>query len=210
MRITFTPIKNRQFLLVFSLAAMLGCSRGPSRFEAPSVDPESAAARAIELYDADGDAALSKEELAKCPGILAKISLYDQNGNGSVGQDEVAGRLADLFKHGTGGTMLQASVSYNGQPLRGATIVLEPEPYLGDEIQTAKGTTGGSGSASLGIPPEYVPEHLQRIKSVHYGTFKVRITHPTISLPAKYNTDTELGYETEIGNPYARFALQGK
>jgi hypothetical protein len=43
---------------------------------------------------------------------------------------------------------------------------------------------------------------------VHYGTFKVRITHPSIQIPAKYNTETELGYETEVGNPYANFDLK--
>jgi hypothetical protein len=94
--------------------------------------------------------------------------------------------------------------------LRGATIVLEPEPYLGEGIQRAEGVTDGAGSAGLGIPPEHVPKHLRRLKSVHYGTFKVRITHPTIKIPAKYNIDTQLGYETEPGNPYVRFALTSK
>jgi hypothetical protein len=57
------------------------------------------------------------------------------------------------------------------------------------------------------VPPEFVPEHLHRLKLVHYGTFKVRITHPSIEIPAKYNTETELGYETEPGKPNVRFQL---
>jgi hypothetical protein len=181
--------------------AQLGCSRTPDRFEAPTVNPESAALQAIELYDSNGDKSLDTEELAKCPGILSKIALYDQNGNKSVEQDEIAKRLADLLASGTGGT---------GHSLRGATVVLEPEPYLGGEVQTAHGITNGAGSAALGIPPEYVPEHLRRLKSVHYGTFKVRITHPSMVIPAKYNTETELGYETQPGDPYVRFALTSK
>jgi hypothetical protein len=193
-----------------SLVLTVGCSRGPKRFESPEVNPESAAAGAIELYDSDGDAALSKNELANCPGILAKVALYDQDGNGSVQEEEISRRLAELFKHGPGGTGLNALVFYNGRPLAGATVVLEPEPYLGDEIRTAQGVTNGSGSTNLAIPPEYVPEHLRRIKSVHYGTFKVRITHPTIPLSARYNTATELGYETEPGNPYVTFNLKNQ
>jgi hypothetical protein len=201
---------RRLFVLFGSIAALVGCSRGPGRFEAPEVDPESAAASAMELYDANDDAALSKEELANCPGILAQIKLYDQNGNGAVDQDEISRRLADLLKYRTGATGLNALVLYNGKPLGGATVVLEPEPYLGDQVQKAEGVTDGAGSADLGIPPEFVPEHLRRIKCVHYGTFKVRINHPTIPLPAKYNTATELGYETQPGDPYVRFALSSK
>jgi hypothetical protein len=48
------------------------------------------------------------------------------------------------------------------------------------------------------------------LKALHYGTFKVRITHPTITLPARYNTATELGYETESGNPNVQFMLVDK
>jgi hypothetical protein len=197
-------------VLFGSIAALVGCSRGPGRFEAPEVDPESAAAKAMELYDANDDAALSKEELAKCPGILAQIKTYDQNGNGAVEPDEISSRLAELLKYRTGATGLNALVLYNGRPLGGATVVLEPEPYLGDQVQKAEGVTDGAGSTDVGIPQEFVPEHLRRIKCVHYGTFKVRITHPTVELPAKYNTATELGYETKPGDPYVRFALSSK
>jgi hypothetical protein len=197
-------------VLLGSMAALVGCSRGPGRFEAPEVDAESAAARAMELYDANDDAALNKEELAKCPGILAQIKTYDQNANSAVEEDEIRRRLSELLKYRTGATGLNALVLYNGRPLSGATVVLEPEPYLGDQVQKAEGVTDGAGSADLGIPQEFVPEHLRRIKCVHYGTFKVRVTHPTVELPAKYNTATELGYETQPGDPYVRFALSSK
>ena len=193
-----------------SLFLLSGCSRTPAQFEAPDVNTQSAAVQAIEQYDGNGDKSLSTEELAKCPGILSKITLYDLNADKAVDQEEIATRLAELLKYGTGGTALTARVALNGRPLRGAAVVLEPEPYLGNEVQTAEGVTNGAGSAALGIPPEYVPEHLRRKKLVHFGTFKVRITHPSISIPEKYNTDTQLGYETEPGNPYARFALTSK
>jgi hypothetical protein len=195
---------------LLNLLLLFGCSRTPDRFEAPDVDIASAAVKAIEQYDVDGNKSLSTDELAKCPGILSKITLYDQNANKAIEQEEIAARLADLLKYGTGGTALTARVSLNGKPLRGAAVVLEPEPYLGAEVQTAEGTTNGAGSAALGIPPEYVPEHLRRKKMVHIGTFKVRITHPNVPIPAKYNIETQLGYETEPGNPYVNFALTSK
>lgn len=194
------------FALVLIVAAG-GCSRSLERFKAPKVDAASSASAAVELYDADGDGKLSKQELAKCPGILGKLAAYDKNGDGSVDQAEIKDQLAQLLKHGTGGTQLTCLVTYKRKPLIGAEVVLEPEPYLGNDIQAARGTTNGSGSAQLTIPPEHLPSHLQRMKAVHYGTFKVRITHPSTSIPEKYNTATELGYETEIGNPTVRFDL---
>jgi len=198
---------RRAQCLAILCAVLIGCSRGPAQFAAPEVDSQAAAGEAVKLYDANGDGALSKEELAQCPGVLSKLAIYDQDGGGSIDEQEILHQISALFKNGTGGTKLNCLITYKGKPLSGAIVVLEPEPYLGDGVQTATGTTDGAGAAQMGIPPEFVPEHLRRMKSVHYGTFKVRVTHPTISIPAKYNTETELGYETEPGNPFVRFAL---
>ena len=60
------------------------------------------------------------------------------------------------------------------------------------------------------MPPEKAPAALKNIKLIQYGTFKVRITHPTIKIPAKYNTDTTLGYETIPGQPTVSFVLNAK
>jgi len=188
---------------------LLGCSGGPERFKAPSVNAESAAAQAMELYDANHDDALNEEELAKVPAMLAKIKNYDVNANHSIEQDEIERRLARMLNR-TGGTPLTATVYYKGSKLAGAMVKLEPEPYLGSEVQAATGLTNGAGVAELSIPPEYMPEHLRRLKMVHYGVFKVRITHPKIPIPTRYNTATELGYETEPGNPHVTFLLDDK
>ena len=198
------PIVRRLAVL---FVAVSGCSRGPARFEAPAVDPVAAGARAIELYDANGDGKLDKEELRQAPAILAKLPAWDVDGNESVDSQEVEKHVAALYKSGTGGTKLNCLILYKGKPLSGATVTLEPEGFLGEAVQAATGVTDGSGATQLGIPPEYAPEHLRRIKTVHYGVFKVRVTHPTISIPEKYNVKTELGYETEPGVPIVRYSL---
>jgi hypothetical protein len=195
-----------KFPWIVALLVVAGCSGGPKRFEAPQVDTNMAAAKAIELYDGDGDGALSDQELARAPGMLGKIALYDQNKNGSIEEREISAHLSRLLNH-TGGAQLNALILYKGKPLSGATVEMEPEPYLGDGIQTARGVTDAAGSADLAIPPEFAPENLRRLKMVHYGTFKVRITHPTISIPAKYNAETTLGYETEPGRATVDFRL---
>lgn len=191
------------------MAEMLvcGCSRGPRKFEAPDVAPSAAAAEAITLYDLNRDGVLSSDELKHCPAIQAKLRVYDADGNGAVSRQEVEARLADLFKHGTGGTQLNVLVTLAGRPLADADVLLEPEPYLGGGVQPAKGKTNGSGAAQMGISPDYLPSHLQRLKAVHYGTYKVRVTHASTLIPEKYNVKTEIGYETEVGNPFLRVDL---
>jgi hypothetical protein len=61
----------------------------------------------------------------------------------------------------------------------------------------------------MAIAEEHLPENVRTMKLLQYGTYKVRITHPKIQLPARYNSETTLGYETKMGNPFATFALTG-
>jgi hypothetical protein len=196
----------RVIVLISVLAT--GCSGGPERVKPPKINASSAANQSMELYDKNHDGKLSQEELGKCPGVLINIDTYDLNHDKMIDEEEFRSHLADLLKSGTGGTELGCNVSYQGKPLAGATVVFEPEPYLGSDIQTAEGVTSNYGSANLGIPAEKVPAALRSIKLIQYGTFKVRITHPTIKIPAKYNTETTLGYETHPGERSVSFTLK--
>lgn len=205
-----TPAKRFRLPAQMCVLTALGCAGGPSAVEVPEVDPATAAAAAIKTYDANGDGALGPDELAYCPAMFAKLAAYDVDQSGSVEQAEIAARLGELFKHNPGATQLNCAVIYHGRPLADAEVVFEPEAYLGREIQAARGVTDAAGVAAMAIPTEFLPEHLHRLKALHYGTFKVRITHPKIALPSRYNTATELGYETESGNPNVQFVLADK
>jgi hypothetical protein len=185
-----------------------GCSGGQDRIKPPRIDPASAATQAMELYDTNHDGKLSQEELAKCPGVLVSLERYDLNHDKQIDQEEFSTRLKNLLKNGTGATQLACIVSYQGKPLAGAKVVLEPEPYLGTDIQPAEGVTSNAGIANVGMPAEKAPAALKSMKLIQYGTFKVRITHPSISIPAKYNTETTLGYETIPGEPSVSFVLK--
>ncbi len=198
----------RHFLILFVVSG--GCSGSPQRVAAPHVDAGSAAQQAMELYDANHDQKLSQEELAKCPGILVSMDRYDANHDKVIDLEEISQHLKELLRHGTGATQLACTVTYQGKSLPDAKVVFEPEPYLGGEIRPAEGVTSGFGTAELGIPPDNLPQGLQSMKLIHYGTFKVRITHPKIDLPARYNTETTLGYETIPGDPFVSFALSAK
>ena len=136
------------------------------------------------------------------------IDQYDTNKDKSIDVEEFRSHLADLLKNKSGATQLACNVSYQGRPLAGATVIFEPETYLGDDIQAAQGVTSNAGIADMGMPADKAPAALKNMKLIQYGTFKVRVTHPTISLPAKYNTDTTLGYETIPGEPAVAFVLK--
>jgi hypothetical protein len=198
------------FRIVATLAVLMsgGCSGGQGRIKPPRIDPSTAASQAMELYDANRDGKLSQEELSKCPGVLISLERYDTNHDKAIDQDEFRARLVNLLKNGAGATQLSCDVSYQGKALAGARVVLEPEPYLGNEIQTAEGLTSNAGIADVGMPADKAPAALKSMKLIQYGTFKVRITHPTIKVPEKYNTQTTLGYETIFGEPSVNFVLK--
>lgn len=189
---------------------MVGCSSGPQRVAAPRIDPQRAASQAMEMYDVDHDGKLNEAELAKCPGVLISLPKYDTNHDKMVDAEEFANRLTELLRNRTGATQLGCNITYDGRPLGDAKVVFEPEPYLGSEIQAAEGVTTNIGQAPVGMPADKQPAALKSMKLIQYGTFKVRITHPTINLPAKYNTETTLGYETIPGEPFVTFALASK
>jgi hypothetical protein len=202
-------IRSRLLVLyVIAATTAFGCSRGPSGIKPPHIEPEEAAIMAISMYDTDKDGSLNQAELASCPGMLVELSAYDKDKNGLVSQQEIAKRIGDLLKAGVGMTRLNCGVTVNGLGIENAQVEFEPEPYLGEEVKTARGVTNAQGVAQLAISPDDLPSDIKDLKGVHYGTYKVRITHPSIKLPPKYNAATTLGYETQRGNPNASFALK--
>lgn len=188
-------------LLFAVIAIAVGCNQGPKPIPVPYVDPTAASEQAISLYDSSGDGKLSVHELAACPGILGHLAIYDTNDDGSVSAEEISERISQLRSSRTGLTSLRIRVRMNGKPLKGAKVKLVPEKYLGDALKTAWGTTNGRGIATMDIKDEDSSTVEQGLIGVHYGTYKIEITHPNVAVPAKYNSQTSLGYETEQGNP---------
>src|SRR6266481_3921606 len=90
--------KWRFYLLVAGILALSGCGRlGQSSVKPPSVNPNKAADKAIELCDKDGNGQLSASELAACPGLLAALANYDTSGDKQLSRDEIAARLTDMY-----------------------------------------------------------------------------------------------------------------
>lgn len=193
--------------LLLLLVGGLSCSSRPPRLVAPEIDPEAATDRALESYDSDTSGELSSAELAACPGVTFNVQAYDADGNGRVSRDEFLARLEYLVGLKFALSPVRARVRLNGRPLEGAQVEFVPEPYLGEHVKPAQGTTDRSGTAIMSVAPADLPKAQSELKGVHTGTYRVRITHPDKQLPAKYNSETTLGYETRIGDPRAVFEL---
>lgn len=88
--------------------------------------------------------------------------------------------------------LLACAVLMNGQPLTGAEVTFEPEPFLGEVIKPATGTTERTGIARMTIGGVTPP-------SMMVGYYKVRISKKDASgkelLPARYNSKSILGQE---------------
>ena len=195
-------------LALLGFAGFAGCSRGPSALAPPKIAPESAAAEAMALYDADGDKKLSSAELESCPGMADGMKIYDQDNDGTISQAEIATRLQRFVNRQVALARLSVTVTLNKRPLGNALIRFVPEPYLGDEVKVATGTTRKRGSATMAVAQEELPKNQKGIRGVHSGTYRVEITHPDEEIPKRYNTETSLGYESTPGNPYASFNLK--
>lgn len=166
------------------LATLIGCGRSAgSGNEMPPVRPSSAAAKAIELYDKDGNGSLSDSELAICPGILAVRNRYDTDGNGEISQSEIETRLSTLFSSGTPWITVSCHVMQKGKVLSGATVNLVPEPFLAESLSPATGLADGQGLATPAVADEKLPDDKKGLNIVRPGVYRVEIKHAAVKEP---------------------------
>jgi hypothetical protein len=163
-----------------------------------SIDPAAAAREALAAYDADGDGTLSREELKKCPGLLSSLSRFDANGDGRISAEEIAARIRTWQGHKVGLMRFSCKVTAGGRPLAGATVRLVGEKFLGDALKPASGLTQANGVANVTVSPEDLPADCQGLSGVFPGVYRVEVTHPSRTIPAKYNTQTVLGQEVAL------------
>jgi hypothetical protein len=204
---TRSYFRGVHLVVLVALLALVsgGCgSLTTPEVKAPKVDAQSAAAEAIRLYDKDQDANLNEAELAACPAIT--IARYDANRDRRVSQEEIAQRLQQIYAAGIGVMEVHGSVTRGGRPLEGATVKFVPEPFLGDAIQPASGTTDASGAVNPTIPVDQLPQNLRGVSLMQAGLYRVEIEHPSLSGAA----NKPLGFEvdpTNRGGNTAQFNL---
>jgi hypothetical protein len=180
-------------------AAMLaGCSDRPSAVELPSVDASDVAAYAMEHYDTDQDGAINAAEMAaNCPPLATALASYDADNNGQLSAQEIEERTDRLYGASAAHISVECTVTWSGRPLRGATVKFRPVEMLESSIKPAQGVTNDSGVARIAMPTDQLPDDLKDVPLMLPGLYYVEITHPSASVPARYNTETRLGFEVD-------------
>jgi hypothetical protein len=182
-------------LLVFAM----GCSDRPSRVSTPDVDPEDAAELALKEYDRNSDGQLDEAELKACPSLLDARPVYDADKNGSLSHQEISAGIASWASRGIGAMPVSFRVQLDGRPLDGAEVRLVPAPFLGGAVKPASGIAEGGGAGALNMSEEDRPDNAPKnLAVIQPGLYNVEITHPTRTIPAKYNSNTTLGLEAAI------------
>lgn len=179
-------------LLVPLLVAMCGCSDRPSPLRHPYIQAQNAAREAISQYDTDGDKLLSEKELEACPGILNALPDIDSDGDRMVSEAEISARISTWQGDSTVLVFPRVHVRVGKKPLVGARVDLIPEPFLAPYLKPGSGTVGKTGMAAISMPEADPP-------GMACGIYKVRVTHPSQSIPAKFNEQTILGLEITAG-----------
>jgi hypothetical protein len=89
---------------------------------------------------------------------------------------------------------MTCAVRRGGQPIEGATIKFVPEGFLAGAVGTATGVTGPDGTAVPSVADDDLPREIRgKVRGVPSGVFRIEVMHPSISVPAEFNTETKLG-----------------
>lgn len=170
--------------LLGSLLIATGCSRTPS-VAPPKFNASGVASKAMDLCDSDSDGVLTETELKASPGLLAGMKTIDSDGDKKLSREEIETRIKDFVESETGALIVECRFMQGSKPVANAEVIFEPEPFLEGVIVPAKGETDARGMTSLTCPATPI--------GVQQGFYRVSINDG--KLPAKYNTETELGAE---------------
>lgn len=185
-------------LACIAISALGGCgSHDETSVGPPAVDPEDAAAFALAHYDGNKDGALEAAELNDCPPLALAMPAYDANGDGRLSAAEIADRLTRLYAGRSGLSEIKCEVRLDGRPLPAATVRFRPVDMLGEAVADAQGVTDEQGMTRPTISAELLPDELKEISLLYAGLYHVEVTHAQKTLPSRYNTATELGFEVD-------------
>jgi hypothetical protein len=155
-----------------------GCSTASPASILRTGAPGEAAAKVMDLHDANKDGKLDKRELAVASSLTGSLRHIDANRNGAIDLAEMQSRFAahdnmpDLAS-------FDVQIVANRAPLAGAEVTFTPEPFMGEGKQSYAGVTAENGVCGLrgqvaNVPG--VPVGFYQAKIIH-GPSGVDVTH---------------------------------
>ncbi len=188
----------RKFLVVTLCVVLLGmtsCTGGPMALKQARIDATDSTQRAMEAYDKNSDGFIAGKELDQSPAIKSAMQRIDTNGDGQVSAEEVQGIIENWLNDVVVVMAVRCVVTLDDEPLDGATVTFDPEPFLGNVLPAATGVTN-KGKATMAVPQELRQD--PTLAHPNIGMYLVRISKIEGGqelIPARYNTNTTLGIE---------------
>ncbi len=130
----------------FALLASIGCGLSkPKAVDVPPYDPGKISAKAMELYDKNGDKKLDADELKACPGMLFSLKgpkSMDTNSDGAIDDSEIKTRIQGWIDMKVGLTCpIVKFVDNKGKTPKdviGKEVVLTPDPLHDGMLKTTE------------------------------------------------------------------------
>ncbi|MGA2032836.1 MAG: EF-hand domain-containing protein, partial [Thermoguttaceae bacterium] len=177
----------------------IGCSPTvPPPPKWPTLTAADVADRALQEFDANHDGKLDATELKQAPGLRAALATMDSNHDGVLTREEIVARVGKWLESPQSVAARRVSVFLDDQPLDGATVTFEPEKCMGPDYQPCTGVSKGGRCLPQGSNSDHA--------GLYVGLYRVRVSKQVDgkeTIPARYNTQTELGLEAAPDVPAA-------
>lgn len=176
--------------LYFIAVLAVGCGGGTVSEPKPAeFDTSAMAGKILDALDANKNGSLEQNELGACPALQLAFSSIDKDRNKSISREELVARL-EQYKTAVGGTVpVAVHVKLENEPLAGATVTFDPEPWMADVVKPTTGVTDAYGRcAEFSVGDK-------RFNGMTAGLYKIRVTKDGTEIASRYNTETTLGRE---------------
>lgn len=168
-------MKRPFYFLLLASVLFIGCGRPKPK--APTLDPSAMAAKAIELYDANGNGKIDGDEFDKTPALKSVLKEIDADKDKALSADEIQKRLEAWQEWGSSLISPPFQCWIGGKMVKEGTLKLTPEPFLGEKFQVAEGTFVN------GVCQPYVPNR-GNYQGIPVGFYTVEVTSPTGTVSA--------------------------
>ena len=195
--VTVRTVRLNPIAVCLCLLAINGCSNRPPTLKPPDFDADDAGAAAMKQYDTDGDGVVGGDELDHAPSLNFALDRLDQDQDNCVSAAEVSQLIDEKYKQdGAGVIRIKCVVELDSKPVDGATVTFDPEEFLGEDIVYPASGVTRAGLAPMSVAAENLVH--PNARGVAPGLYLVRISKVVDgkeTIPARYNTATELGVE---------------
>jgi hypothetical protein len=182
---------GKVWALLVVLTALGGCNSSPAPPSRPPLLPAEVARRAMELYDTNRDGRIDAAELKQSPPLAALAANLGPEAATGLTEEQITRRAEAWLKSPSGLAPQRLAIDLDSRPLAGASVTLEPDECMGPAYQPASGTTDAGGQCCPGNP---------HYGGLWLGLYRIRIAKPDggrETIPARYNSQTVLGLETD-------------